>query len=291
MNGRLRDSWEALRYGPLLRGASTHPLAGRLYEKLVAGIEWRADPNRRAVASARIADTLQCSQQQAQAIFRACLGSEAREEADTAWVARRGIALADILPHRPGLPSEGRGSIFATLHLGSPILTFLYLREVLGLPLRAIGRPLDDDNPLSAAKRAWGSAKVGWVSRSSGTTFINTDARGIIQAREELLAGRSIYAAIDVPADLASRAMALEIHGRSFSFAAGIPRLAQLTGAEILPVIGLHRAEGFRVEFGAPISCPTQEETQKALAAWLSQTLCSYPDEWWLWPYAEEVAK
>ncbi len=291
MNERLRDSWESLRYGPLLRGASTSPFAGRLYEKLVAFVEWRADPNRRKVASARITDMLQCSRRQASQTFRACLASEAREEADTAWVARGEIAIENVVSDLPKLPTEGRGCIFAALHLGSPILTFLYLRKVLGLPLRAIGRPLDDNNPLSAAKRAWGSEKVAWVSRNSDTTFLDTDARGVVQAREELLAGRSVYAAIDVPADVASRAVPLDILGRSFGFAAGVPRLAQLTGATILPVIGVHRAGSFRIEFGDPISCPTREETQVALSAWLSATLRKYPDEWWLWPYAQEVTQ
>jgi hypothetical protein len=286
MTGRLRDSWEHLRYGPLLRSAGTNPRAGRLYEKLVANVEWRADPARRDIATLRIADTLHCDRRQAAQTFRACLASEAREEADTAWVSRRGISMEDLLPRMPEPPIDGHGCIFATLHLGSPILAFLYLRRVLGLPVRAIGRPLDDNNPLSAAKRAWGFEKVAWVSRLSETTFIGSDARGALDARAEILAGRSIYAAVDVPANVATRSLPLKILGSSFSFAAGILRLARLTGAPILPVIGLHRASGFRIEFAPPILHPTREETQQALSSWLSETLLKYPDEWWLWPYA-----
>lgn len=287
MRHLLRRPWERLRYGPLLSTASRSAAARSVYEQTVAGIELRLETERTRVARRRIEKMLACEGSAAADIYRSALLSEAREEADTSRLVRGHEKLDHLLATRE-TPAESHG-IFITLHYGSPILAFLYLRVTLGIPVRAIGRALDRDNPLSPAKLCWGKEKVAWLDRASGTTLIPTDVRGTLAARDELLAGRSLFAAIDVPADVVGRAAPLEVLGTRLAFANGLLRIAELTRAPLIPFLARSRGGALEFEFGEPIRAASLAALTEATERWLSASLRAHPGEWWLWPFVREA--
>lgn len=279
------EAWERLRYWLLRSLAARHRVAGAGYSCLAALVEARVHPTRAHVARERIARSLRVDRRLAQRIFHACLLSEAREEADTAWLRHSGAPLESLAQAPRSEPVRNGPCIYVSLHFGSPIITFLYLQSVRRIPIRAIGRPLDDGNPLSNAKRTWGKHKVAWISRYSGTTFIGVDGKGVIEAREELLAGRSLFAVIDVPADVVSRSTRLDLFGEQILVSNGVLRLAHLTGVPVVPVVGRRQGSRVQITFDRPILEASEIATVCAVNDWLLRTLEAHPNEWWLWPF------
>lgn len=278
-------AWERLRYGALRHVAARNRAAGATYSRLVAGVESRLHPERTRLATARIVRALGTDAATAHETFRQCLASEALEEADTAWLVRSAKGI-DSLVRRPQSEAPHRGPcIYVSLHFGSPILTFLYLRTMQGIAVRAIGRPLDADNPLSPAKGRWGREKVAWVSSVSDTTFLGIDGRGMLDAREELLDGRSLYVVVDVPGDIVSRSAKFNLFGETVLFSSGVLRLAQLTGVPLVPVLGHSDGRWVDIEFSEPIHESSEAATRRSLNDWMEAVLLRSPGQWWMWPF------
>src|SRR5262249_47974903 len=140
--------------------------------------------------------------------YRGCLASEALEEADTVFFmcsdhVERTIFAFAALPERC---ASAAGTVYATLHFGSPVLGFVALGSGRDEVVSIVGRPLDDANPMPRAKRDYARGKVRWVERVTGRPFLGTDALAMARAREELLAGRALYTPVDVPGSVARRA-------------------------------------------------------------------------------------
>jgi lauroyl/myristoyl acyltransferase len=225
-------------------------------------------------------------------IHRRCLASEALEEADSTFfmrsdVVERGVFQLDALPVRG---DGGAGTVYATLHFGSPVFGFLALAGSRGEVVSIVGRPLDDTNPMPAAKRAYALGKVRWVERVTGRPFLPTDALAMARAREELLAGRSLYTPVDVPGSVAGRAATVRPFGEPIRLASGLMTLARIAGADVVPVVTRSERGRFTVEFGprlpASLGDALLAETIDALASFVRV----HPDEWWMWPYLEPAA-
>ncbi len=285
------DAWEKIRYRTLDAVASKSRVAGERYACMAAAVEARMHPERLRIARDRIARAFDLEEDEAERIFRRCLISEAREEADTAWLLRSRAPLGDLIRVPGAEPADSGPAIYVSLHFGSPIVTFLYLRAVRGIQVRAIGRPLGASNPLSGAKRAWGERKVDWVSRCSRTTFVGVDAAGAVEAREELLAGNSLFAVIDVPADVVARSTRFDLFGESILLAGGVLRLAQITGVPLVPVTGRRDGRAIEIEYDTPIPQASGSAVTRSVNAWMLRTLERHPDEWWLWPFVNRAAE
>lgn len=286
----MRGRWAEVRYRwllPLARRGRPH---GRAYARLVARVEHATDPDRSRVAAERIARALGVTPEDAAATYRRCLASEAQEEADSVYFMQR-PALAPALFDIDSLPEGGTGgvgTVYGTLHFGSPVFGYLGLCSVLDVPVTMVGRPLDDANPMPAAKRAYAKDKVRWVERLSGRAFLATDAAAMARAREELLAGRSLYTPIDVPGSVAGRAARVRPFGEPIRLASGLMTLARLTGASVVPVVALSRPTGFAVRFGRRLAPGAGGDALlEAAVAELAGFVRDHPDEWWMWPYLE----
>jgi hypothetical protein len=277
--------WAELRYGWLLPRAAASRRLGDGYAQLAAAVELAIDRERRRVAVERIARWLERSRPAANRVYYASLVSEAREEADSAYFMRHpGRLLASF--HAPrDEPAARAGAVYATFHLGSPILAYLYLCGARGVPARAIGRRLDPANRMPAAKRTFGRDKVAWVENFAGQPFLGVDAISIARAREHLLAGKSLYAAIDVPADVVARSSEIELFGERICIASGLIRLAALAGAPVQPIVAVHRGAGFEVFYGQAIAPQGEPQALALLAAEIASFVHRLPGEWWLWPY------
>jgi len=285
----LRERWAEVRYRWLLPLARMGRPQGRAYARLVARAEHGLDPERSRVAATRIARALGATAADALATYRRCLASEALEEADAVRFMRRPTldpALFDLAPLPGG--TNGGGTIFGTLHFGSPVFGYLGLRRVLDVPVSMVGRPLDDANPMPGAKRAYARDKVRWVEQVAQRPFLATDAAAMARARDELLAGRALYTPIDVPGSVAGRAATVSPFGEPIRLASGLMTLARLTGATVVPVVALSRSSGFVVRFGRRL--PPEGSADDLLAAAIDELAAFvrlHPDEWWMWPYLE----
>jgi hypothetical protein len=278
------DLWAAFRYGPLLAAAARHRRLGRAYAELAGAVEFWRDRPRRRVAAMRAARWLGASTRDAARIFHRCLVSEALEEADNAYFMRHEAALDRVFRSPSGAPSTEPGTIWATLHMGSPILAYLYLRRVRRLPVAIVGRALDDTNPMPAAKRSFGKRKVAWLEAASGRPLLGVDARAIARARRELIEGRDLFAAIDVPGDVSARSAVVTIGGERVRLAAGMIALAGLTAAPIQPVVGVHEAGAIVLHYGRAIEA-REAGALVAVGAAVADLVRRFPEEWWLWPY------
>jgi hypothetical protein len=286
---RLDDAWGRWRYEHLLPRAARSPLAGRAYARLVARVELWRDPRRREVAIRRIARWRGLSLPEAERIFRASLVSEAQEEADSVRFMCDDAAFRRWLPDPALVPPVSGPTIFASLHLGTPVLGFLYLRGACPLDVRAIVRGLDDANPMIPAKRRWGERKVAWLHEQARGGILGVDAVATAAARDHLRAGKAVFAALDIPGEVASRTAEVEIGGERLRFSSGVVRLAELTGSTVVPMAALGGGERMRVYFGPPIRASASADACQAIFAELVRFIDRFPEEWWLWPLVHPV--
>jgi hypothetical protein len=278
-------SWAELRYGRLLPLAARRRSFASAYARVVSLVEWSSDARRRRVARSRIARWLCLTDGPAALLYRRCLESEAREEADTAWFMAHPEDLERAY-HRAARPDCAAGAtIWLTLHFGSPILAYVYVRRVWGIDAAIIGRTLDDQNPMPAAKQAFGRRKVAWVELVTGKPFLGVDAASIAHAREHLLRGGSLFAAIDVPGDVVRRSARIELFGEPVCIAGGIPRIAELARVPMRTLVATSRGGAIHLRSGAAIEARPGGSALAAVGAEIEAILRREPAEWWLWPY------
>jgi len=278
-------AWQRLRYGPLLTGASRSFAGARAYASLVAAVEYRRDRTRRRVAQDRIARWLGTSADEAGRVFRASLFSEALEEADSSRHMRLGANPADSVDIEGVVPRAGRPRIYGALHFGSPVLAFMGLRAQFEPDVRVIARELDRNNPMPQAKTAFARRKVAWVEETSGAPFFDTDDTAILHAREHLLAGRPLFAAVDVPGDVVDRSDRVALCGESIVLASGIFRLAAMTGADMQMVVSVQRGDRVLVHCRPPVDGQNAAALEAAMVVEMEAVIRQQPDEWWFWPF------
>lgn len=277
--------WPTLRYGTLLARAGRSRRAGRAYARAVALRELAADPARRRVARARIERWCGVTGSTAIAVYVRALASEAREEAEAAWFMGDAARLPRMFDDASRSLAVEPGSVVATLHLGSPVLGFVHLSRFLGVVGRAVGRELDDSNPMPAAKRAWGTRKEAWVRDVVGAPFYGTDARALVAARDDLGRGRSVYAAVDVPGDVVARSGTVELCGERVVLSGGMLTLARLAHAPVQLVVTVLDGGLYRHEPCPPIPPGPEDAVARAIAAQASDLVRRHRDQWWLWPF------
>lgn len=281
----MEQAWNSLRYGSLLRAAARSEGAGRAYAALVARIEYARDRERRRVAAERIGRWTGASPEGARRTYLRALRSEAQEEADSVRFMRAASFPADRVVVSGFAPRANRPRVYGALHLGSPVMAYLglCLGGEAGLPV--IARELDEDNPMPAAKQAYGSRKVAWVESTAGVRFLGTDARAVLRARERLVDGGAIYAAADVPGDVVTHRATMVLCGERLSFASGIFRLAVITGADLQLVTSYNLGGTIRVECRPPIRAASELELATMVAEEMAAAVRDLAHEWWLWPF------
>lgn len=288
-DARIDDAWGRWRYERLLPRAARSARAGRAYARLVGRVELWRDPVRRRVAVERIARWRRVSDADAERIFRASLVSEAQEEADSVRFIQDDGAFRRWLADAAEVPPVSGPVIFASLHLGTPVLGFLYLRDASPLDVHAIVRGLDDANPMISPKRRWGERKVAWLRERAGGAILGVDAVATAAAREHLRAGRAIFAALDIPGEVAARTAEVELGGERLRFSSGVVRLAELTRSTLVPMIALGGGERMRVHFGRPIAAVSSTDPFQEVFAELARFIDRFPEEWWLWPLVHPI--
>ena len=279
------DAWMVCRYRWLLPWSARSRGAARRYARLSGRIELWRDSGRRARAGARIAHALGVSTAAADRVFAASLVSEAQEEADTVWSMRHAGAWPRLVQPPRDEPTPPGATIYVTLHFGSPVLAYLDLRHRRVADIRLIVRALSPTNPMPEVKRVFASRKVAWVAAVSGFEPLTTDAAATARAREHLVGGGSLFAAIDVPGDVVGRATAVTLFGERILVSSGMMTLARLTGATVQPVVAVRRGETLTLRYGARVPAAGDAEMLAAAFRALATFIADDPGEWWLWPY------
>lgn len=289
MRTRSEALWDALRYGALLRAAGRSALAGRIYSSIVARVEYARDIERRTVAERRIAQWMGFSRRAAREVYRQALRSEAQEEADSISLMRVARFPSERIELSGHERHSGRPRIYAAVHLGSPVLAYLRLclTEEPGLPV--IARELDEANPMPASKQAYGRRKVAWVEATAGVRFLGTDALAVLRARERLVGGGAVYAAVDVPGDVVARQATLSLCGERLSFASGIFDLAVMTGADVQLVAARNQDGKILVSCRPPVAAASGAALAAKVAGEMENLVRELPGEWWLWPFLVPV--
>lgn len=281
----MREVWEYVRYGALLPWTARSRLAGVAYSGLCGSVEYRLDARRREAAVGRIERWLGVDEDRARAIFRSTLRSEAREEAEVSWLMHHPAELVRAFRLGTDEPSGEGPAIWATLHLGSPTLAFMYLRCLRGRDVRIVARPLDESNPMPEAKRVWGHRKVAWIENVTGAPFLGTSAEAMSIARSRLLKGASIFALMDVPGDIVSRSVTVDLFGERVRIAAGVFILSRMVGVPIRPIVAIPRGGRIELRYGRAIEPIKNGMPIEAVERELTTILRDLPGEWWLWPY------
>lgn len=277
--------WERLRYGPLLARAARGTREACRFARLVARVEYGLDSERRRVACARIRRWLGVTASEAARLYRASLYSEALEEADTARLMRLSGGVDLPIEIRGWSPRGGRPRIYGALHAGSPVFAFMGLRAQHEPHARIIARELDDQNPMARVKHEFARRKVAWVEDSSGARFFDTDATSILAAREHLLAGRPLFAAVDVPGDVVDRDHPVRLFDESVVLAEGIFHLAAMTGADMQILRSVHRGGRILVDCRPPIEGADAATLMQGIAAEMEAVIREQPEEFWFWPF------
>lgn len=282
----LRDS---IRYDAFLPLAGYSRPLGTLYAKACAAGEAATHPERGAIAARRIATVLGVDRREAERVYRRALESEAREEAEICWLMRHFDRLEEqFAPHAPPAVDDGP-CIWATLHLGSPILTILHLACVRKLKLQVIGRPLDDSNPMPPAKRRWGQRKVEWIERVTGAPFLGIGPEATAIARSRVLEGASLFVLLDVPGDVVARSVAVDLGALRIQMACGVFVLAGLLRVPVRLLVAVSRPGGVELRYGAPIDPIARGVPREAISREMTALVKDLADEWWMWPYMPEA--
>ncbi len=284
-----RDGSRArLRYDLLLPAAGMGRGVGQVYAEACASLECRAAPARMGVAVERIMRWTGLEKREAREAYRGAIASEALEEADSAYFRRHPDAFDRWLLEGSDVPRPHGPVVYATLHFGHPVLSCIYLRRHGGRDVRPIIRGLDDANPMADPKRIWGQKKVGWVRDLLDDAVFGVDGVSTARAREHLLAGEAVFAALDVPGDVSDRTSVVDVGGERLRFSTGVVSLAQMTQATIVPVVARSHRKRMIVEFGDPVDAAGPDPFVRVFSE-LSRFIRRFPQEWWLWPFVERV--
>lgn len=280
------SGWADWRYRRILPLATRSRAFGRAAAVMVARAELRRDPARAGVAARRISRSLGVGLDGALRIFRDALASEAREEFDAAWFMAHEARLAQAF-EQAGARLDPGPAILVTLHFGSPVLGFVHLARQPGAGLAIVARPLDDSNPMPAAKQEWARRKVAWTERVSGRRFLSTDPASVALARSHLLDGGRLYTPVDVPGDVGARRSRVGLFGQAAHVSGGIEVLARLTGTPLQPVVAFAQGNGFRFWYGRRIDPGATDAPLAAAFLELETILRERPGDWWMWPYLD----
>ncbi len=285
----LLEGWRTrVRYDALLPVAGSSRRVGRLYAEACASMDLAADGERAGVAVERIRRWTGLSGADAREAYRGALASEAQEEADSAFFRRHPEAFDRWLPGGSEIPRPAGPVVYATLHFGHPVLSCVYLQRNGGGDVRPIIRGLDDTNPMADPKRGWGQRKVGWVRDLLDGAVFGVDAVATARAREHLLDGGAVFAALDVPGDVSDRTSEVEVAGERLRFSTGVVSLAQMTRSTIVPVVAVGGAQKMAVHFGRSVAA-TGSDSFSAVFAELARFIHRFPHQWWLWPFVQRV--
>ncbi len=281
--------WDSIRYDALLPLTGYSRSLATAYAKACAAREAASHPERSAVAASRIATVLGVDRREGERVYRRALESEAREEAEICWLMRHFDRLDEQFAPDATPPVDTSPCIWATLHLGSPILTILHLACVRGLKLQVIGRPLDDSNPMPPAKRRWGKRKVEWIERVTGAPFLGIGPEATAIARSRVLEGASLFVLLDVPGDVVARSVAVDLGALRIQMACGVFVLAGLLRVPVRLLVAVSRPGGVELRYGAPIAPLPRGVPRDAISHEMTALVKDLADEWWMWPYMPEV--
>ena len=226
-------------------------------------------------------------------LARAFLARDVRKVADDLLIRRLSPtelarkAQVRGLEHLQAARADGRGVIVVSGHFHANRLAKYYLRRA-GYPVLSVRRRA----PLGAAEGwfgrrfvqpAYGRFLAGNVEDELYSRDPNLGAGLLRRLRENGIVN------VHFDAAMARELYRLPLLNVSWPFAAGFVRLAEHTGAPLLPMLCLGDSDGFTINFEPPIRLRGKSSPEECrarlqlLAQRLESWILAHPEQWELW--------
>lgn len=202
-----------------------------------------------------------------------------------------GKATVNGLEHLQAALAEGRGVIVISGHFHANRLAKYYLRRA-GYPMLSVrSRVL---RGVSVGRFGWRFVEPAYSRLLAGNVEDELYARdpGLGAGLLRRLREKGIVN-IHIDAAMAAEKFMLPLFNIAWPFAGGFVKLAELSGAPLLPMLCLGDSDGFAINFEAPIrlpgrSSPEERRTRlQPLARRLESWVLAHPEEWELWTRLE----
>lgn len=204
---------------------------------------------------------------------------------DAAELAARAVVRG--VEHLEAARAEGRGVIVISGHFHANRLAKYYLRRT-GYPMLSVRRRVPQGTSTGRFGRRFVEPAYGRLLAAKVEDELYALDPGLGAGLLRRLRENGIVN-IHIDASFARERFTLPFLGISWPFAGGFVRLAEMTGAPLLPMQCLGDSDGFSIRFGPPIhlrgrSSPEQCQARLApLAQLLESSVLANPAEWELW--------
>ncbi len=195
------------------------------------------------------------------------------------------------LDHLDRAMAQGRGAILMTAHYGL-LCSGLVALGLQGYRLTYLSNDTPRDPSLPRAVRLHSRLKISGMKRRGRGRFIYLDlSRGsrawtgpMRRLVRELKAGGVVVVLLDVSPQLAGATSRARLFGRVCRFPVGIPWLAQVSGAPILPFFTLRSGDREQIVVEPPLAVTGSVEHDLQLCAdALERRVLEDPAQWMSW--------
>lgn len=195
------------------------------------------------------------------------------------------------LEHLDRALAAGRGAILMTGHYGL-LCSGLVALGIRGYQLSYLSNNTPRDPGLSGPVRLHSRIKISGMKRRGGGRFIYLDlAQGsraftkpLRRMVRDLQAGQAVVVVLDVPPQLAAATADVQMLGRRCRFPVGIPWLAKVSGAPVLPFFAYRSGSLEEAVFEAEVSVSgdTVADLQRCVGV-LERYILRDPAQWMSW--------
>ncbi|NOR18857.1 MAG: hypothetical protein GQ538_02055 [Xanthomonadales bacterium] len=183
--------------------------------------------------------------------------------------------------------ADGKGVIVISGHFNANRLAKYYLRRI-GYTFMSVRNPV----PISAAMGRFGNR---YAAPAYGR-FLNTIIEDEIHSQDAGLGAGLLRRLrdngminVNIDASVAKEKFRVTCLNKKRQFAGGFLRLAELTGAPLVPMQCLGNSSGFEIVFGKPIRYVGRSSTEEFMSrielmvGLLESWVLAHPTEWVLW--------
>lgn len=198
------------------------------------------------------------------------------------------------LEHLDAAVREGKGGLLLSGHIGAVASGVLAL-GLKGYETTPLGNDSRVDPTMSAPVRAFARWQMMWLQKklAGRVIFVKLNESGaahgpaIVRVLEALRKNQFVFIAVDIPADRSQNVTKARFLGRDCRFPSGIVRLAQLSGAPIIPFFVLRDEDNWahqKIEVQPPVNLSGDQDLdfQRCIAR-LDAVVRRHPGHWTVW--------
>lgn len=198
------------------------------------------------------------------------------------------------LEHLDAARRRGKGGLLLSGHVGAVASAVLAL-GLKGYDVAPLGNDSRVDTTMSSPVRTFARWQMKWLQRKlrGRVIFVKLSEGGadhgpaVVRVLDALRKNQLVVMAVDIPADRSHNVSRTRFLGKNCRFPNGIVRLAQLSGAPIIPFFILRDEDDWshqRIEVQPPIELQGEPEAdfQRCIDR-LDAVVRQYPGHWTVW--------